>query len=110
MQRINTKTAKDSQTNAIATATVVAPGPDFRWRILKVSASYTGTGVEGVLQIKSGTTVLWELGVNADSGVIEDFLVAGGLQCGANEAATATLSAGGASVVGRVNLLVAVEQ
>lgn len=108
--RINTHIARDSQTNALATATIATPGSALRWRILKVSATYTGSGPEGVLQILSGASVLWELGVDPNGGVLEDFIAAGGLQCNANQAAAATLSAGGVGVVGRVNLLVALEQ
>src|SRR4051794_8154753 len=117
MARRNVRTARDSDVNADSIVTLAAPTTATitgqRWRILKVSASYAtagggGTGV-GTLRITSGVTVLWELDVDVDGGIIEDFMVFDGLQCGADEAVEVRLLAGGSGVTSKLNVAYALE-
>jgi hypothetical protein len=112
--RINTKTFRDSQSNAIATATAASPGAERRWRVYKVTASYSSAAASGLLQIKCDATVLWELYIAG--GFVEDFMPYGlqapvaGLADGTLGVVTAVLPAGGTGVTGKVNLLVALDQ
>lgn len=115
MSRINNFTQRDAQTALVATATGGAPGTDRRWRVLKATGSYSGSGVAGVMRIQAvmpDTSVVdvWAVDVPAGGGVIEDFAPAGGLQLPADAQPRVTLTSGGAGITGRVNVLYALEQ
>ena len=88
-------------TNLLATATLAAPGAGNRNSVLKVDASYGDSTVTGLLQVKSGATVIAEKAIHG-AGAIDfdgDF---GRVADSQNEAMTAELAAGGAGVVGYV--------
>src|SRR3972149_7078881 len=90
--------AQDTETNALAVATVVAPGTEYRNRPVKVDASYSSSTVSGLLQIKSGATVIAEKYIHG-AGALDysDFGIAA---LNRNEAVSAGLAAGGGALVG----------
>jgi hypothetical protein len=94
--------AHDKQTNAVATATVVAPGAEYRNRVVKIDASYSSSTVSGLLMLKSGVTVIAEKYIHG-AGALDysDFGIAA---LARNEAVSAELAAGGAAIVGTVTL------
>lgn len=84
----------DKQDNGVATATLAAQGAGTRMRVVKVDASYESSTVSGLLQIKSGSTVIREKYIHG-SGAID----AGDMGIPANalnEAMSAVLAASGA--------------
>lgn len=93
--------AKDSQTNATATATQAAVAGSTHY-VCGVSASFSAA-VAGpiLLQIKDGTTVVWENYVTTTNA---PFIFAHPLPMTAGNAANAVLAAGGAAIVGKVNM------
>lgn len=88
-------------------ATPTVPPTDRRWRAHHVTVSYSGAPTGGKLQILSGATVLWDVDVPSTF-VSERFELP--LRANANEVLSAVLSAGGAAIVGKVNLLFSLEQ
>lgn len=86
--------------NAAAVAASAAPPASNRLRLKYVVASYSAAPTAGLLTISDGVNVNWEIDMpNAGPLVLPDL----DLQCAAGAAITITLSAGGASVVGKVN-------
>lgn len=98
--------AKDSQDNALATATKAAVA-NQKHVITHVSASFSAAATK-LLQIKHGTTVVWE-GYVVNSLVVD--LTSAFPAAGTNTAVSAELAASGtASVLGKVNLAGYTEQ
>lgn len=89
---------KDSQTNALATATRAAESNKSHL-VFAVSASFSATA-SALLQIKDDTTVIWE-GYVYDK---EHVTFPRGLKIEEGSACSAELSAGGAAIVGKVNI------
>jgi len=90
--------ATDSATNDTATATIAAVSGK-QYAITSVSASFSATA-EAVLQIKNGSTVVWE-------DYIYDKIQLNfpdGIAASRGNAVSAVLAAGGATIVGRVNI------
>lgn len=56
----STVLAKDSQDNATATATAAAGNANQRYYITGVDASFTTLDTVQLLQLKDGSTVVWE--------------------------------------------------
>lgn len=91
----------DQQTNAAATATQAEPEGDSQSHfITHVSASYDDATVEGTLQLKYGSTVIMTW--NFLGKFSHDFMHP--IKLPAEQVANLVLSAGGASVVGDVNM------
>ena len=88
----------DSQTNAVATATKAAAS-SRQHIVYGVSASFSATAT-ALLQIKDGTTVVWEGYVYDKESV--DF--PRGIAMTRGGATSAVLAAGGGGIVGKVNL------
>lgn len=93
--------AKDSQVNAVATATFAAPSATWRNRILRVDATYSDGTVSGTLSIKFGTTVVAERSVHGIAAFDFDLEV-GFPADNRNQAVSAELTAGGAGITGKV--------
>jgi hypothetical protein len=98
----NTKTATARQVNAIATATLAAPGANSRWRIKHLSASVSaGTAI---LTVTSGATTILQAEVTVGGPFLLN--IEDGIQAlAANDAVSASLSAAGAANAGSVNLV-----
>jgi len=97
----DSNTAQDSQTNALATATVaLIAGRSHVF--LKVEASYSASTTSALLQIKFGTTVKFEKYIHGAGAI--DAGVLGMINPVQGEAISAELAAGGAGVVGKVCL------
>jgi len=90
------------QTNLLATATLAAPGEGKRMRVVKVDASYSSSSTSGLLQIKSGATVIFEKYIHGAGA--HDFSDYGLPAININEAMSAELAAGGAGIVGTVTI------
>lgn len=94
--------AVDSQTNTTATATLAAPGSGFKWRVVAVSAAYTGAnvaspGFRAVLTIGATT-----IGRGVQSGDAWQQSFPNGMDGADNGAVTLALPAGGVGAVGDV--------
>lgn len=97
--RINNKTVDDAQINAVATATLPAPGTDRRLRAVLIAATVSAGAA--VLTVDLGGGVTFTLDVTPGGGVF--LQPEGGFQSQApNAPITASLSAAGASNTGRV--------
>jgi hypothetical protein len=98
-QEPNTNIAVDSQTAAVTTATLAAPGAGYQWRVTAVSASFSGaavaTPVRAVLAV-GGTNV--GRGVSTSDGWQQSFVAP--LLGADNGAVTLTMPSGGAGAVG----------
>lgn len=90
--------ATANATNALATATKAAVTGKTHY-ITGVSASYSAAAI-GTLQIKDGSTVIWEGSIHNQRDVKFK-----GLRATTGNAVSAELAAGGAGVVGRVNIM-----
>lgn len=88
-------------TNALAVATIPAQNAASRIHITSVTASYSGTA-SGLLQVKAGTTVIWQRHVNQNSAFDEDFV--NPLIAPSNTAVSVELAAGGVGIDGAVNI------
>ena len=94
--------ATGSADNATATATLPAPGASLRNFVVKVDASFGTSTVSGLLQVKSGTTVIAEKYVHG-SGAFDFPDLNGRPAINANEAMSAELAASGTGgVLGKV--------
>lgn len=56
----STVLAKDSQNNAVATATAAAGSSNQRYYITGMDASFSTAGTFGLIQLLDGATVIWE--------------------------------------------------
>lgn len=93
--------AKDSQDNAIATATAAAGTNQSRYFITGVDASYSVASTSGLLQLKDGTTVVHEQYVHGALELSFPSAIIGSK----NTAFSAVLAASGtATQLGKVNL------
>jgi predicted dinucleotide-utilizing enzyme len=93
--------AKDSQDNATATATKAAL-TGKQHVIYSVSASFSATAANKLVQLKDGTTVIWE-GYVTDNG--REFTFPKGIGIARGAACSATLAASGAGgTIGKLNL------
>jgi len=101
----NERLAKDSKDNALATATLAAPGEYYRNSVLKVESSYSSASVTGLLQIKDGTTVIAEKYIHG-AGAIDFDNIIGHPSAARNQAMSAELAASGTGgVLGKVFLV-----
>lgn len=92
--------AKDSQDNALATASKAAGGAGVYHYVTGVYASFSAAATK-LLQIKDGTTVIWE-GYVVNS---RDVVFGSPIRIAANAACSAELAASGTvGVVGKVNI------
>ena len=97
----DSNTAQDTQTNALATATVAAiTGRSHVF--LKCEASYSVSTSSGLLQIKFGTTVKMEKYIHGAGAI--DAGILGMINPVQGEAISAELAAGGVAVLGKVCL------
>jgi hypothetical protein len=93
--------AVDSQTNAIATATLAAPGVGFKWRVTAVSATYSAAAVATPLRATLvANAVTMGRGVSTNDGWQQSFV--NGIDGADNGAVTLALPAGGAGAIGDV--------
>ncbi len=95
---LNGWVVKDSQVNALATATKAAATGQTHY-ITAVFAGYSGAAT-GLLQIKDGATVVAEIYI-VNAGVVS---LPYPIKATAGNAVSAELAAGGAAVTGKVNL------
>lgn len=100
-------TAKDSQSNALATASKAAPAAGKRHYLTGVYASYSAAAT-GLLQVKDGATVILERYVKDT--VPADIHFARPIRVTDATAVSAELAAGGAAVVGKVAIMGFTEQ
>lgn len=90
-------------TNAIATATKAAGGAGKQHRCFSVSGSFSAAPAAAVqLQLLDGATVLQNWDITAAGPFHFSFPL--GINGSTNTAMSATLGAGGAAIVGKVNL------
>jgi hypothetical protein len=93
--------AKDSQDNALATATASAGQNQSRYYITGVDASYSVASTSGLLQLKDGATVVYEQYVHGSAEIPFPSAIIGAK----NTAFSAVLAASGtAGQTGKVNL------
>lgn len=95
--------AVDSQSNATATATLAAT-TGFKWRVLAVSASYSGAAVATPTRatlVVNGVT--YGRGVSTSDGWQQTF--SGGIEGADGAAVSLSLPAGGAGAVGDVAIM-----
>lgn len=103
LQKAVDSVAVDSQANALATATLAAPGVGFKWRVTAVSASYSGAAVATPTRaILTANGVAMGRGVSTSDGWQQSYV--NGVDGADNGAVTLTLPAGGAGAVGDVIL------
>lgn len=102
------------------TPTPVPPGKDHRYRIVRLQGSLKGTVTATALTVlrDDGATALWDIDITAAGPFDFDLAAAlGGLQVPRDDTTpatnpgtfTVTLGAGGASVVGKLNVIYALE-
>lgn len=97
----STVLAKDSKDNAEATATATAGEANQRYHITGVDASFTTLDTVKLLQLKDGTTVIWEGYVHTSLSLSFPSPLIGSLAT----AFSAVLAASGtAANLGKVNL------
>lgn len=87
----------DLQTNALATATLAAPGAGFRNRVVKVDASYETSSTSGLLTVKSGSTTIARKYIHGAGAI--DFSDFGFAALAGDEAISAELAASGTAGV-----------
>lgn len=92
--------AKDSDDNALSTASKAAPTNNSRHVIAVVTASYSSSSTTGLLQVKEGTTVIHEHYVHGADVIPLEYRAA------VNTAVSAELAASGTGgVVGKVAVI-----
>lgn len=96
----STVLAVDNQTAAQANANAAASTTGQSYYITGVDASYSSSSQTGLLQLKDGTTVIWQQYVTGSG----NYNFPSAIRGKANQAFSAVLAAGAASVVGTVNL------
>ncbi len=93
--------ATDTQTNAAATASI-GGSQNFIIAADQVIWSYSADPTGGRLQIKDGSTVLVDFDITKGG---PGFMPLSGIVSTRNSALSAVLAAGGAGIVGKVNLV-----
>ncbi len=92
----------DQQTNAVATATRAAEASRHHV-LMKCDASYSDSTAAGEITISFGATIILRKHIHGAGAI--DLGVLGLQNPDANEAVSASLAAGGAAVVGTINLV-----
>lgn len=98
----NSWAEKANNTNAVATATHSAVAGQ-RHYIVQVDASFSTSTVSGMLRVKSGSTVLVEKTIHGAGAF--DFADTPQDALNVNEAVSAELDAGGAGIIGHINIV-----
>lgn len=102
MAKANDSVVVDSQSNALATATLPATS-GYKWRVTGVKASYSGAAVATPTRaILTANAVAMGVGVSTSDAWKESFYY--GIDGADGAAVTLTLPAGGAGAVGDVAL------
>lgn len=96
----STVLAKDSKDNALAVATAPAGSANQRYYITGVDASFSGTATK-LLQLKDGSTVVWEGYVVNSANINFDSPIEGSL---GNSFSAELAASGTAGTIGKVNL------
>lgn len=96
----STVLASDSQTATTSTATASAGTNGQRYHITGIDASYSSGSQTGLLQIKDGNTVIWQQYITGSG----NYNFPSAIRAKPEQALSAILAAGAASIIGTVNL------